>query len=576
MTESNQPHHRRQRRIIHSITTSSTRNTKKKFLSFLIIMTGLASSSSSSSRTTTTAHAATASTMSSPSSPSAIVHAVGGSVGSALALLLFYPLERSRIELQARVASSSASSAAPVADSDHDSSSSASSSLALSRPNSDDVDVVIENDHTIGDDSCVDGGDDGDDDDDDRVVTTRSRSGSGNSSSSEASWSMQSRSDAEEGFHQVQMEPVSTAASTPTNQPSLTRLHQKKMSIFNLISNYASSTTNEKNGIVRCILDLASRGELYKGLTPIITTTFISQFIFFFMNAYIKRFIFEEYSGTTDRNRIRLAAASASSKALLSLTASCLAGIGNVLLTNPLWVTNMAIVKGKTKTQNLFDELIHLIRTRGWKHLWDGTGASILLVSNPIIQFFCYEQIKQLRLNQLEQTMRFQPTSLMGGLPKVEIRGVETFLIAALAKGIATVLTYPLQLTQTLLRLGDDDDDDDDESDTKNDGATTVIKKEKQQQHHPRYKGTCDCLYQLYQTKGISSWFTGMRAKMIQTVFTAAFTFLTYEQILSVVQTVMMRNNINNNNNNKLIITQERRKSSNRPIQHHGRQEDNW
>mmetsp|Transcript_11685 Transcript_11685/g.27997 ORF Transcript_11685/g.27997 Transcript_11685/m.27997 type:complete len:573 (-) Transcript_11685:47-1765(-) len=572
MTESNQPHHRRQRRIIHSITTSSTRNTKKKFLSFLIIMTGLASSSSSSSRTTTTAHAATASTMSSPSSPSAIVHAVGGSVGSALALLLFYPLERSRIELQARVASSSASSAAPVADSDHDSSSSASSSLALSRPNSDDVDVVIENDHTIGDDSCGGaGGGDGDG----GVVTTRSRSGSGNSSSSEASWSMQSRSDAEEGFHHVQMEPVSTAASTPTNQPSLTRLHQKKMSIFNLINNYASSTTNEKNSIVRCILDLASRGELYKGLTPIITTTFISQFIFFFMNAYIKRFIFEEYSGTTDRNRIRLAAASASSKALLSLTASCLAGIGNVLLTNPLWVTNMAIVKGKTKTQNLFDELIHLIRTRGWKHLWDGTGASILLVSNPIIQFFCYEQIKQLRLNQLEQTMRFQPTSLMGGLPKVEIRGVETFLIAALAKGIATVLTYPLQLTQTLLRLGDDDDDDDendDESDNKKNGATTVVEKGKQQQH-PRYKGTCDCLYQLYQTKGISSWFTGMRAKMIQTVLTAAFTFLTYEQILSVVQTVMMRNNINNN---KLIITQERRKSSNRPIQHHGRQEDNW
>ena len=34
-----------------------------------------------------------------------IVHAVGGAVGSALSLLLLYPLDRARIEMQSRVAS---------------------------------------------------------------------------------------------------------------------------------------------------------------------------------------------------------------------------------------------------------------------------------------------------------------------------------------------------------------------------------------------------------------------------------------------------------------------------------------
>ena len=40
--------------------------------------------------------------MPAPTSPTA--HAIGGSLGSSLALLLFYPLERARIELQSRAA----------------------------------------------------------------------------------------------------------------------------------------------------------------------------------------------------------------------------------------------------------------------------------------------------------------------------------------------------------------------------------------------------------------------------------------------------------------------------------------
>jgi adenine nucleotide transporter 17 len=353
----------------------------------------------------------------------------------------------------------------------------------------------------------------------------------------------------EDDFNEYPLDHIMTTPTASTTTPTKVsranvvsqREHQKPSSIIGSDGTAKSTKSknsrsnnpaNDQNSIIRCILELASRGDLYKGVAPIITTTFISQFIFFFMNAYIKRFIFHGSLGTTNK-----LFSSASSKAILSLTTSCLAGIGNVLLTNPLWVTNMAIVNRKTETQNLVRELIGLIRARGWKHLWDGTGASILLVSNPIIQFFCYEQFKQLRLDHLVQKSKLQPTNLMGGAaPKVELRVVETFLLAALAKAIATVLTYPLQLTQTLLRLGDGVDDED-HCDASQSAA--IVTKKQQLQKHPRYKGSYDCLYQLYRTKGITSWFTGMRAKMIQTVLTAAFTFLTYEQVLSAVQTVM-------------------------------------
>ena len=46
------------------------------------------------------------------------------------------------------------------------------------------------------------------------------------------------------------------------------------------------------------------------------------------------------------------------------------------------------------------------------------------------------------------------------------------------------------------------------------------------------YKGTVDCLYQQFQHGGIQALFKGMNAKLLQTVLTASFTFLTYEQTL--------------------------------------------
>ena len=52
--------------------------------------------------------ATAASTTAQSSAP--IVHAIGGSIGSALALLLFYPIERARIEIQSQASAITPSS----------------------------------------------------------------------------------------------------------------------------------------------------------------------------------------------------------------------------------------------------------------------------------------------------------------------------------------------------------------------------------------------------------------------------------------------------------------------------------
>ncbi|VEU43256.1 unnamed protein product [Pseudo-nitzschia multistriata] len=376
-----------------------------------------------------------------------IVHALGGSIGSALALLLLYPLERARIELQSRAGSSLSSSC------------SSSSSLSESQKG-----LVATTEPISPIRHAGEGASEGE------------SSWEGASPDTPSSWSVHSGSNDSRDSSGSYTEDGSQGGPGPSY--------------------------GEADGILRCLLDLRDRGVLYKGVKPIVSTIFTSQFVFFFLHAYAKRWL----ARVTNSGSV-------SNSPSLSLLSSCLAGVGNVLLTNPLWVTNMAIVSGTTETQNLFREVLRLSRDHGLGHLWKGTGASLLLVSNPILQFVCYEQFKR---KILEGRGKTGP----GGKARTTLGAAEAFAVAALAKTIATVGTYPLQLAQTLLRLADGD---------------------RSGERAARYEGTIDCLARLYRTNGAgcAAWFKGMRAKLLQTVLTAAFTFLTYEQILGAVRRVV-------------------------------------
>jgi adenine nucleotide transporter 17 len=296
-----------------------------------------------------------------------VAHAIGGSIGSALSLLLLYPLERARIDLQATVNSNRTTDSAT------------------------------------------------DDEDADTDV-----------------------------WHLVEAQET---------DPSLTR----------------------------CIRRLWDRQELYRGAGPLVTTLAVSNFVFFYVHTFVK--------GLLPMKR--------RNSKYWALIASCLAGICNVLITNPLWVANLRIVTGEASSDSsLWKEMKLIMETKGMERLWSGTGTSLLLVSNPVIQFFAYDQLKQVS------------RAADGTLPPLQ-----AFVAGAVSKALATVLTYPLQLAQTVLRM---------------------------QKNKDEYGHTWDCLLHLYKANGLKGLFTGMRAKLLQTVLTAAFTFLTYEQTLHVVHSVLV------------------------------------
>ncbi|XP_033212675.1 peroxisomal membrane protein PMP34 [Belonocnema kinseyi] len=221
---------------------------------------------------------------------------------------------------------------------------------------------------------------------------------------------------------------------------------------------------------------------LYRGIVPVLQSLCASNFVYFYTFHGLK--MLKSSKQQSAKNDLLLAST---------------AGVINVLLTTPLWVVNTRLkMKGvgtdnnnKSKFNSLHGGLIHIWKNEGFRRLWAGTLPSLMLVINPAIQFMTYESLKR-RVNS--KFIHSQPPAWV------------FFAIGAIAKTVATTLTYPLQLIQTKLRHGNNSD-------------------------LPANAGTLQMLMYILKKHGFSGLYKGMEAKLLQTVLTAALMFLAYEKI---------------------------------------------
>ncbi|XP_076246374.1 peroxisomal Membrane Protein 34 [Calliopsis andreniformis] len=232
---------------------------------------------------------------------------------------------------------------------------------------------------------------------------------------------------------------------------------------------------------------------LYRGMVPVLQSLCASNFVYFYTFHGLKML----------RNRQNQTAGN-------DLLVASIAGVINVLTTTPLWVVNTRLkMRGINQAQEtnnneyntLYDGLIHILKYEGIAKLWAGTLPSLILVTNPAIQFMTYEAIKRRVI-----------ASLNGAQPP----GWIFFAIGAMAKAIATALTYPLQLVQTQLRHGH------------------------KFQNLPPNAGTLQILFFILKKQGLAGLYKGMEAKLLQTVLTAALMFLAYEKISRLVFRILL------------------------------------
>ncbi|KAK7112767.1 peroxisomal membrane protein PMP34-like isoform X1 [Littorina saxatilis] len=235
---------------------------------------------------------------------------------------------------------------------------------------------------------------------------------------------------------------------------------------------------------------------LYRGWLSMAFTMLMSSFVYFYT-----------YHGL----RSSLLTPDLSPDPLTDLVIAYIAGVVNVLVTTPLWVANTRLklqgAKLHTKAydkasdrkyEGIRDCLEKIIQDEGFWSLWNGTAPSLMLAANPAIQFMVYEALKR-------YFQRAYHTA--------ELSGMLYFIIGAIAKAGATVVTYPLQVVQSRLRAG-------------------LAKAEKAQ-------SLLQNIMYLVKHQGVGALYKGMEAKLFQTVLTAALMFVAYEKIAAVIFRLM-------------------------------------
>ncbi|KAL5983270.1 hypothetical protein ACLOJK_017354 [Asimina triloba] len=95
----------------------------------------------------------------------------------------------------------------------------------------------------------------------------------------------------------------------------------------------------------------------------------------------------------------------------------------------------MGVAPAKSEVQEVYDEA-------GFWGFWKGVLPTLIMVSNPSIQFMLYETLlKQLKKRQFLSKKRTN-----------EVSALEAFLLGAVAKLGATVVTYPLLVVKSRLQ----------------------------------------------------------------------------------------------------------------------------
>ena len=243
---------------------------------------------------------------------------------------------------------------------------------------------------------------------------------------------------------------------------------------------------------------------LYKGWWSSIVSLGASNFVYFYSYNALKAMYLNSWTKKDTK----------SIDPITNLIIATVAGVMNVLITTPLWVAGIRLSlqssasksdNGEVPYKGIFDCLVRITKDEEFLALWKGVGPSLILVSNPSIQFVTYERLRA-------------PLSKLAEKRGKRINAIEFFLIGAVAKTVATVFTYPIQLAQSRLRADKGKDE-------------NCLER--------NYKSTLDVIHKVYVAHGFKGLFKGMEAKLWQTVLTAAFQFLTYEQMRRVAISIL-------------------------------------
>ncbi|KWU41471.1 mitochondrial carrier [Rhodotorula sp. JG-1b] len=196
-----------------------------------------------------------------------------------------------------------------------------------------------------------------------------------------------------------------------------------------------------------------------------------------------------------------------------SILVSAFAGAATSILSNPIWVVNTRqtvrttvspdAASGSTKKvvekrRGIIQTVLDILSTDGPAAFFHGLGPALILVSNPILQFTLFEQLKNLIIRR--RAMR-----LTKGASIPPLTDLDFFLLGAVTKLFATSVTYPYLTVKARMQAGNAE------------GKS--------------YASAFDGLRKIVAQEGVRGLYKGIGPKLTQSVATAALLFLAKEKI---------------------------------------------
>lgn len=230
---------------------------------------------------------------------------------------------------------------------------------------------------------------------------------------------------------------------------------------------------------------------LYQGLGIKNLQSFISQFIYFYGYSFFKRMYLQKSGNKSIGTRPNLIVAAA-------------AGACTVIVTQPLDTASSRMQTSEFgKSKGLWKSLSEST----WSEAFDALGISLLLTSNPSIQYTVFDQLKQRLLKR-----RLKRETGKESSPEA-LSAFSAFFLGALSKCVATFLTYPAIRCKVMLQAAESDED----------GINQAPQRNK--------KTVSDALCSIWKREGPLGFYKGIQAQILKTVLSSALLLMIKEKI---------------------------------------------
>ncbi|PKU83352.1 peroxisomal adenine nucleotide carrier 1 [Dendrobium catenatum] len=244
------------------------------------------------------------------------------------------------------------------------------------------------------------------------------------------------------------------------------------------------------------LFEAISKGQilsLYQGLGTKNLQSVIAQFVYFYGYSYFKRLYLVKSGfksiGTT-----------------VNLIIAAFAGACTAIITQPL---DTAASRMQTSAFGKSKGLWETLSNGSLSEAFDGLSISLVLTSNPAIQYTVFDQLKQ-RFIQRQQSK--QSASGSAGSSPESLSAFSAFLLGAMSKSVATIITYPLIRCKVMIQASNHEDE---SIEPKPESNKTIS----------------GCLSSIWKEEGVPGLFKGLQAQILKTVLSSALLLMIKEKI---------------------------------------------